>query len=124
MTGRLSGGRLELPDGAAIALAKRYAREGEATLAVRPTACAWCHLARGCVEGEVELCTWLGAVVEHAVRIAPNPPCWRAGRDLALMRRLVTLQARAWRCAGRRRTNGCSIGGPRGAGDIRETSHA
>ena len=26
----------------------------------------------GCIEGEVELCTWLGSVVEHAVRIAPD----------------------------------------------------
>jgi hypothetical protein len=27
---------------------------------------------QGFVEGEVELSTWLGAVVEHAVRVAPN----------------------------------------------------
>ena len=26
----------------------------------------------GCAAGEVELCTWLGAVVEHAVRISPE----------------------------------------------------
>jgi hypothetical protein len=25
-----------------------------------------------CIEGEVKLCTWLGSVVEHAVRIGPD----------------------------------------------------
>jgi putative spermidine/putrescine transport system ATP-binding protein len=73
VVGRLHAGRLLLPDGAAIALAGRYPRDGEATLAVRPDSVRL--LPPGspcCVEGEVELCTWLGAVVEHAVRITPD----------------------------------------------------
>src|SRR5215472_12745229 len=59
--------------GAQIALAAHYAINGEATLAVRPDSL---RLAlpgtAACIEGEVELCTWLGSVVEHAVRIAPD----------------------------------------------------
>ena len=45
---------------------------GEATLAVRPDSVRLAPQGGGCIEGEVELCTWLGAVVEHAVRIAPD----------------------------------------------------
>jgi putative spermidine/putrescine transport system ATP-binding protein len=61
-------------DGAQIALAAHYAISGEATLAVRPDSL---HIgspgtATACIEGEVELCTWLGSVVEHAIRIAPD----------------------------------------------------
>jgi putative spermidine/putrescine transport system ATP-binding protein len=59
--------------GAQISLAAHYAINGEATLAVRPDGL---RLAlpgtAACIEGEVELCTWLGSVVEHAVRIAPD----------------------------------------------------
>jgi putative spermidine/putrescine transport system ATP-binding protein len=72
MTGRLDGDRLVLPDGTVLALANRYGREGEATLAVRPDSVRLVSPGDGCVEGEVELCTWLGAAVDHAVRIAPE----------------------------------------------------
>jgi putative spermidine/putrescine transport system ATP-binding protein len=70
--GRLDHNRLVLPDGTAITLAKRYADGGQATLAVRPDSVRLAPPGGGWVEGEVELCTWLGAVVEHAVRIAPD----------------------------------------------------
>jgi putative spermidine/putrescine transport system ATP-binding protein len=73
IAGRLDGDRLALDDGTTIRLAGRYTGAAKATLAVRPDSV---HLAApraaACVEGEVELCTWLGAVVEHAVRIAPD----------------------------------------------------
>ncbi len=72
VAGRLSDGRLELADGTAFGLAKRYADEGAVTLAVLPDSVRLVPPGRGLVDGEVELCTWLGAVVEHAVRIAPN----------------------------------------------------
>ena len=74
VTGRLDAGcRLVLPDGAQIALAGRYSANGDATLAVRPDSLRLAHAgSAGCTEGEVELCTWLGAVVEHAVRITPD----------------------------------------------------
>jgi putative spermidine/putrescine transport system ATP-binding protein len=65
--------RLLLPNGGAIALAGRYAPDGNATLAVRPDSVRLAPSgSNGCVEGQVELCTWLGSVVEHAVRIGPD----------------------------------------------------
>jgi putative spermidine/putrescine transport system ATP-binding protein len=72
VAGRLSDGRLALGDGTGFTLAKRYADHGAATLAVLPDSVRLAPPGRGLVDGEVELCTWLGAVVEHAVRIAPN----------------------------------------------------
>jgi putative spermidine/putrescine transport system ATP-binding protein len=72
LPGRLCDGRrLELA-GAAIVLAARYPFSGAATLAVRPE---WISLAPAAdapgahVVGQVELSTYLGAVVEHSVRI-------------------------------------------------------
>ena len=72
VAGRLDASRFLLPDGTAIRLANRYVGSGEATLAVRPDSVRLAVPGNGCVEGEVELCTWLGAVVEHAVRIGPD----------------------------------------------------
>jgi putative spermidine/putrescine transport system ATP-binding protein len=73
VAGRQSDGRLALDDGTAVfTLAKRYADERAATLAVRPDSVRLVPPGRGLIDGEVELCTWLGAVVEHAVRVAPN----------------------------------------------------
>ncbi len=72
VTGRSLGDRLLLPDGTALNLAGRYEREGDATLAVLPDSLRLEAPGRGLVDGEVELSTWLGAVVEHAVRIAPG----------------------------------------------------
>ncbi len=72
LTGRLEGDRFVLPDGTTIALANRYAGVGEATLAVRPDSVRLTAHGEGCVGGDVELCAWLGAVVEHVVRISPD----------------------------------------------------
>jgi ABC-type sugar transport system ATPase subunit len=73
VAGRQSDGRLAQDDGTAVfTLAKRYADERAATLAVRPDSVRLVPPGRGLIDGEVELCTWLGAVVEHAVRVAPN----------------------------------------------------
>ena len=74
VTGRLDdASHLMLPDGGAIALTGRYMRDGEATLAIRPDSIRLALPGSGaCIEGEVELCTWLGSVVEHAVRIGPD----------------------------------------------------
>jgi putative spermidine/putrescine transport system ATP-binding protein len=74
ITGSLEGGaRLVLPDGETIALAGRYPGSGDATLAVRPDSVRLAVAGSdACIEGEVELCTWLGSVVEHAVQIGPD----------------------------------------------------
>jgi putative spermidine/putrescine transport system ATP-binding protein len=70
--GRLRDGtHLELDGGGAVALAARYADEGRCTLAVRPERITLAS-GIGCVAGRVELGTYLGAVVEHVVRIAPD----------------------------------------------------
>ncbi len=73
LSGRLDDRRLVLADGTTLTLAGRYAGSGDATLAVRPDSV---HLlapdGAGTTEGEVELCTWLGSVVEHVVRLGPD----------------------------------------------------
>jgi len=70
--GRLRDGtHLELDGGAVLALAARYADEGRCTLAVRPERIAL-GSGIGRVAGRVELGTYLGAVVEHVVQIAPD----------------------------------------------------
>jgi putative spermidine/putrescine transport system ATP-binding protein len=125
VTGRRDGDRLIARDGTAIALARRYAGVGEATLAVRPDTVRLAPPGGGCVEGEVELCTWLGAVVEHAVRI---------GSELTLLARGPGLGPDATQ----RHTAGARVALRWGAederlfdaagraveADIRETSHA
>jgi putative spermidine/putrescine transport system ATP-binding protein len=70
-TGTSDGQALMLVD-ARIALAGRYAAKGEATLAVRPESLRLGPPGSGRIDGEVELCTWLGSTVEHAVRISPE----------------------------------------------------
>ncbi len=70
--GRLHDGtHLELDGGGAATLAARYAGAGRCTLAVRPERITL-GPAPGCVSGRVELGTYLGAVVEHVVEIAPE----------------------------------------------------
>ena len=72
VAGRAHEDRLML-QGAQISLAAHYAISGEATLAIRPDSLRLAAPGKAaCIEGEVELCTWLGSVVEHAVRIAPD----------------------------------------------------
>jgi putative spermidine/putrescine transport system ATP-binding protein len=78
IAGRLLGDRLVLPDRTALKLAARYEGQGDATLAVLPDSVRLEAPGRGLVDGEVELSTWLGAVVEHTVRLTP---------DLALLAR-------------------------------------
>jgi len=73
--GRIDAGtQLGLSDGSSVALAAAYQQNGEATLAVRPDSIrlgAPDQTGRR-VEGSVELCTWLGATVEHVVRLSPG----------------------------------------------------
>jgi putative spermidine/putrescine transport system ATP-binding protein len=57
---------------ARITLAGRYDAGGAVTLAVRPDSVRLASPGSGCIDGVVELCTWLGSVVEHAVRITPE----------------------------------------------------
>jgi putative spermidine/putrescine transport system ATP-binding protein len=82
LAGRLEGNRLVLA-GASIALASRAAGHGDATLALRPDSVRLVPAgSRSCIEGEVELCTWLGSAVEHAVRIAPEVTLLARGPSL------------------------------------------
>ena len=69
-----AGARLHLADGSALVLAASYGAAGSATLAVRPDAIRLSAPgAPGArATGEVELCTYLGAVVEHVVRIGAD----------------------------------------------------
>ena len=70
LSGQLDTDLLMLAGGAAIALAGHYAVAGPVSLAVRPESI---HLAppgaSGRINGEVELCTYLGATIEHVVRL-------------------------------------------------------
>ncbi len=79
LSGRLERGmHLVLAPGLSLTLAGRYAAEGSASLAVRPESIRLKPVAdaprgtdaRG--EGAVELCTYLGAAVEHLVRLGPE----------------------------------------------------
>ncbi|HTC09127.1 MAG TPA: ABC transporter ATP-binding protein [Acetobacteraceae bacterium] len=69
-----AGSHLVLENGASVALVGRYHAAGSATLAVRPDSIrlGLAGAPRARVEGAVELCTWLGATVEHVVRIGPE----------------------------------------------------
>ena len=72
LAGRLEdGSRLVLGEGCAIGLAARYAAAGSASLAVRPESIrlgeASTNGAAAC--GVVDLCTYLGSVVEHVVQV-------------------------------------------------------
>lgn len=102
LAGRLDAGRrLVLADGTVLSLARRYANSGDATLAVRPDSV---HLlapdANACAEGEVELCTWLGSVVEHVVRLGPDTTVLTRGpalgRDAVRRHTPGTRVALAW----------------------------
>jgi putative spermidine/putrescine transport system ATP-binding protein len=72
-----SAGDLLLEGGARIALAGEYNHRGSVCLAIRPESIrlAAPESAKGCVEGTVKLCGYLGAVLEHVVRLD-------SGRDL------------------------------------------
>jgi putative spermidine/putrescine transport system ATP-binding protein len=69
-----SGTSLVLGDGSAIVLAALYQTAGTTSLAIRPDSIRLGppgH-ADARVEGMVELSTWLGATVEHVVRLSPE----------------------------------------------------
>jgi putative spermidine/putrescine transport system ATP-binding protein len=69
LAGRLESDRLLLPGGGAITLTG-HAGTGPATLALRPEVIRVAVPAGvTCIEGVVELCTYLGTTIEHAVRI-------------------------------------------------------
>jgi putative spermidine/putrescine transport system ATP-binding protein len=73
--GRIDAGtKLALPDGAVITLAASYHDPGAASLAVRPDSIRLAEPGRSNAraEGTVELCTWLGATIEHVVRLSPE----------------------------------------------------
>jgi putative spermidine/putrescine transport system ATP-binding protein len=69
-----TGTQLALSDGPPILLAAAYHDDGEATLAVRPDSIRLDAPGQSDAraEGSVELCTWLGATVEHVVRLSPE----------------------------------------------------
>ena len=70
--GRLDRDRLHLP-GARIDLTRAYQADGEATLALHPECLRLLPpSAHARARGTVDLCTYLGAVVEHAIRLAPD----------------------------------------------------
>jgi putative spermidine/putrescine transport system ATP-binding protein len=126
VSGRLDGGHLRLSDRTPIALAGRHGGSGQATLAVRPDSV---HLApadaAANVAGEVELCTWLGAVVEHVVRIAPDTTLLvrspALGRDAVTRHTAGTRVALRWEVGDERLFDGS---GQAIEADIRETTHA
>jgi putative spermidine/putrescine transport system ATP-binding protein len=76
--------QLRLSAGPAIALAASYQHGGAASLAIRPDSirlgAPGQNGAR--VEGAVELCSWLGATVEHVVRLTPNETILARGPGL------------------------------------------
>jgi putative spermidine/putrescine transport system ATP-binding protein len=69
LNGQLQADRLVLANGTVIALTG-HAGAGAATLSVRPETIRLLPAhADGAVKGEVELCTYLGTMVEHLVRV-------------------------------------------------------
>jgi len=83
--GRIDGGtKLGISDGQPITLAAAYRNSGEATFAIRPDSirlgAPGQNGAR--VEGTVELCSWLGATVEHVVRLSTDTTILARGPGL------------------------------------------
>jgi putative spermidine/putrescine transport system ATP-binding protein len=75
LSGTLEGGaRLRLAGGETVSLATSYRRAAAATLALRPDSIRLGPpgMPAARVTGEVELCSYLGAAVEHVVRIGPD----------------------------------------------------
>jgi putative spermidine/putrescine transport system ATP-binding protein len=72
--GRIDADLYLLPEGAdPVRLRGRYASGGAVTLAVRPDSIRLAPSGGDArALGTVELCTWLGATVEHVVRIGPE----------------------------------------------------
>jgi len=126
LAGRLDDKRLVLSDGASVRLAGRCAGRGEATLAVRPDSVRLAMSGDGLIDGEVELCTWLGSVVEHAVRISPEVTLLARGPglgpDAAPRHSAGTRVALRWGAEDERLFD--AAGQALQQSTIRETSHA
>jgi putative spermidine/putrescine transport system ATP-binding protein len=72
LIGRIEAGRrLAIEGGSCVTLAGRYDAKGTGTLAIRPESIRIgpAGAADAQIQGTVELCTYLGAVVEHLVRL-------------------------------------------------------
>ncbi|MBO0710200.1 MAG: ABC transporter ATP-binding protein [Acetobacteraceae bacterium] len=70
VSGRLHSDHLSLAGGTRIALAGRYDVTGPASLAIRPESIRLAPPGGPArIHGEVELCTYLGATIEHVVRL-------------------------------------------------------
>ena len=76
--------QLSLVDGPPIALAASYRTSGETTLAIRPDSIRLGVQGQSGAraEGSVELCTWLGATMEHVVRLGPDTAILARGPGL------------------------------------------
>jgi putative spermidine/putrescine transport system ATP-binding protein len=70
-SGELKGARLQVK-GVGIRLAGAYKPAEHATLAIRPESLHITPNGSARAEGVVELCTYLGAVIEHVVRLGPE----------------------------------------------------
>jgi putative spermidine/putrescine transport system ATP-binding protein len=85
VAGRIDGGgRLVLGDGAVIVPAAAYQQGGAASLAVRPDSIRLVPPGQSGahIHGTVELCTWLGATVEHVIRLGPETTLLARGPGL------------------------------------------
>ncbi len=71
LVGDLDGDRLQL-EGATVRLAGRYPPCPRATLAVRPESIRLGPVGPARAQGVVDLCAYLGAVVEHVVHVGPE----------------------------------------------------
>ena len=122
--GVLTGAELAAGE-ARIGLAVHYDGSGAATLAVRPDSVRLVPPGAGCIDGVVELCTWLGSVIEHAVRITPEIVVLARGPglgpDAAARHSAGTRVALRW---GQEDEFLFDIGGHAMGAKIRETSHA
>jgi putative spermidine/putrescine transport system ATP-binding protein len=93
LSGHLDGASdLILEGSARVFLAGRYDHRGPACLAIRPESIrlAAPGSGKGCVEGTIKLCSYLGAVIEHVVRL-------ESGRDVIVRGSGLGLEAtRRW----------------------------
>jgi len=72
LPGTLAGGEAVIAGGSTFRLAGRYPGAGACTLALRPERLELATPGEGCVDGVVELASYLGATREHLVRIGPD----------------------------------------------------
>ncbi len=124
VTGRLDGDRLVLPDGTVLALASRYARGGEATLAVRPDSVRLVSPGDGCVEAKWSCAPGSARWWSMRCALHRTSRCWRAaglGPDAAPRHTAGTRVALRWGAEDERLFDAA---GHAMQAEIRETSHA